>query len=67
MDQKASRQKIEVLLWENGDKASIIIKSLQRTKVDNPRCIGEKVLEVQEKEEEDMLKLFIGRTQQNFL
>jgi hypothetical protein len=40
---------------------------LQKTKEKNAERIGERVLEVQEKEEEDMLKLFIGRTQQNFL
>jgi hypothetical protein len=45
---------------------------LQRTKEHNPRCIGERALKNlknhgKEEEEEDMLKLFIGRTQQNFL
>ena len=40
------------------------MKCLQRTKEQNAERIGERVLEVQEKEEEeeDMLKLFIGRT-----
>jgi len=37
---------------------------LQKTKEKNAERIGERVLEVQEKEEEEeeMLKLFIGRT-----
>ena len=44
------------------------MKCLLRTKEQNAERIGERVLEVQEKEEEeDMLKLFIERTQQNFL
>jgi len=38
------------------------MKCLQRTKEQNAERIGERVLEVQEKEEEEMLKLFIGRT-----